>query len=152
MNFLESLLHFLPMVGPTVAGIEAIHGAAKDGATKKQLAMASLGLAGDLAASVLPGEASLIQAVQATVGSVIDGTVAQYNATEWPAPTDVLKTGTATAAPSGPTPTPAPAPSVNVAAVPASAPIAKFCAACGNALPDGAKFCPVCGTPVRTGN
>ena len=75
--YLSRSLSVLPYV---VAGIQAIHKDA-NGATKKQLAMESLGLAG----SILPTQqANESQAIGDVVGSVIDLIVQQAHATNAP--------------------------------------------------------------------
>lgn len=66
-----------------VVGIEAIHKGAA-GATKKDLALQSLGLAKATATAVIPGQAATIGVVSDAAGSIIDATVKAFNAVGWP--------------------------------------------------------------------
>lgn len=75
------LLTVIPYV---VMGIQQIHTDAK-GATKKQLALESLGLATATASSVLPEEQAVeAQAVSGAVGNIIDEMVTTFHATNAP--------------------------------------------------------------------
>lgn len=73
------IFKFIPVVQYVVAGIEQIHTDAS-GATKKQLAQEALGLAVGTAQSVLPGDAPLIQLSGQAVSTMIDNSVALFNA------------------------------------------------------------------------
>jgi len=94
MNVLAKIFSLLPLVPGVCQAIEAIHGSAVDGASKKQLALQSLGLAGAVADSVDPAAKAEIDAVTGVVGSAIDSTVSLFNQFGWfhttpatPAPT-----------------------------------------------------------------
>lgn len=76
------LLSLLPYV---VSGIQQIHGDAKTGAEKKQLALESLGLAGATAEVVDPAQKPIIEAVTALASNAIDGVKSVYNAAHAPA-------------------------------------------------------------------
>jgi hypothetical protein len=84
MFWLTTLLGLIPNI---VLGIERIHGDAKKGADKKTLAMEALKVAITGASGVLPADIPLINAAGSLVSSVIDGTVALFNKTGWPAGT-----------------------------------------------------------------
>lgn len=79
----SSLFSKLALIPYIVAGIQAIHSEAP-GATKKQLAMDSLGLATQVASAVDEGDAATIQASSALASSVIDQTVALFHAQNVP--------------------------------------------------------------------
>jgi hypothetical protein len=65
-----------------VAGVEQIHGATANGATKRDLAQGSLILASGIADQVLPDDQKKIAAAVATAaGPLIDSIVAIFNAT-----------------------------------------------------------------------
>jgi hypothetical protein len=83
MNVLLKIFSLLPLIPGVVQGIEAIHGSAKSGAGKKQLAMESLGLASGVAGAVLPGDQAEISAVTNVVSSAIDSTVSLFNQFGW---------------------------------------------------------------------
>ena len=84
MNWFAYLSRSLAVLPYVVAGIQTIHKDA-NGATKKQLAMESLGLAVATAGAVLPThQATESQAIGAVVGSVIDLIVQQAHATNTP--------------------------------------------------------------------
>lgn len=94
MGWLLKMLQVIPMVPGVVQAIEHIHGDAKAGADKKQLALESLGLGADVAATIAPGEAAAIGNVTEFVGNIIDSTVSLFNKNGWahkpaapPAPT-----------------------------------------------------------------
>jgi hypothetical protein len=86
MNILAKVLQVLMMVPGIVQGIEVIHGDAKSGADKKQLALESLGLAGSVAAAVAPGEQQQIVAVTQFAADTIDKTVSLFNQFGWAHP------------------------------------------------------------------
>jgi hypothetical protein len=72
---LLSKLVYIPYI---VAGIQALHAEAP-GATKKQLALDSLGLATQVAGAVDPGDAAMIQASSNLASAAIDQTVALFH-------------------------------------------------------------------------
>lgn len=82
-----SLLQFLPIVSliaPVMQGIQQVHGDAVAGATKKQLAMESLGLATATADAALPGALKPeADAVSAAASEMIDVFAKLFNATGW---------------------------------------------------------------------
>lgn len=80
MNWLQYVLKALSLVPYVVHGIETIHGDAKSGAEKKQLAMESLGLATEVASAADPEHQAAIDAATSLVSTAIDGTVAVMNA------------------------------------------------------------------------
>lgn len=82
MNWLTYVMKALSLVPYVVHGIESIHGDAKSGAEKKQLAMESLGLAESVAGVVDPEHQPAIDAATSLVSNAIDGTVAVMNATK----------------------------------------------------------------------
>ncbi len=76
-----NLLTALPYI---IAGIQQIHKDAA-GATKKQLALESLGLATAVAGVVLPpAQAAQAQAIGGAVGNIIDNLVTAFHATNVP--------------------------------------------------------------------
>jgi len=80
-NILFKSLNALPYI---VAGIQQIHAEAP-GASKKQLALDSLGLATAAAGAILPAEqGAQAQAVGTAVGNIIDNLVAAFHATNVP--------------------------------------------------------------------
>lgn len=89
-NRLFSLIMMIPGI---VQSIEVMHGNAKNGAEKKDLAMQALGLAGAVAQNALPEHKAEIDAAANLASNLIDNTVSFLNATKQ-------------------MPTPAPAPSV----------------------------------------
>jgi hypothetical protein len=90
MNKFLQILHFLPLIGPVVQGIEQIHGDTLNGASKKQLAMESLGLAGAAASVALPGFAPEIQVATELASNAIDLVVKGFNLTGWKTDSPVL--------------------------------------------------------------
>lgn len=82
-----SLLQFLPLVGliaPIMQGIEKVHGDAVAGATKKQLAMESLGLATAAAEAALPGTLKVeADAASEAASKMIDVFAELFNKTGW---------------------------------------------------------------------
>lgn len=76
-KWIFQMLQLLPVI---VTGIEHIHGDAKTGAEKKQLAMESLGLASGLAGAVDPSQQAIIDASTQLASTAIDGVVAVMNA------------------------------------------------------------------------
>lgn len=83
MNWLAKIFSIIPMVPGIVQGIEQIHGDAKSGADKKQLALESLGLAGAAAAAALPGEQGIVTAITSFASQLIDQSVALFNTVGW---------------------------------------------------------------------
>jgi|SRR5882724_4852417 len=78
-------LSFLPLLGPIVQGIEAIHKqAGTPGTTKKQLAMNSLALAVGVGDTVLPQFQPEVDAAGQLAAGAIDLVVAGFNKFGWP--------------------------------------------------------------------
>lgn len=85
--FLARLLSLLPAVPQIIDSIEMIHGNAKNGAEKKDLAMQALGLANAVAQVAIPEEKPAIDAAVSLASNLIDNLVALKNATNtMPAP------------------------------------------------------------------
>lgn len=81
----QKTLAFIPLLGPVVAGIEAIHKeAGTPGATKKQLALDSLALAVGVSGVALPEFAPEVQAAGELAGGAIDLIVKGFNKFGWP--------------------------------------------------------------------
>jgi hypothetical protein len=76
---LRYLLLVLQLAPTVIQGVEKIAGE-KDSATKQQLAHDSLVLASGVAATVTPENSQEIAAISSATKSIIDGTVAAYNA------------------------------------------------------------------------
>lgn len=77
-QFLVKMLSLVPVI---VAGIEQIHGDAKTGVEKKQLAMEALGLAQGVAGATVSDELKpTVDAATGLASAVIDGTVSVMNA------------------------------------------------------------------------
>ena len=95
------LLNAIPYV---VTGIQAIHGTEVAGATKKQLALEALGLAGNVAVGTLTGQNQQYAAAATNLASqLIDTFVGSFKATgvagfapSTPAPEPVVISGVAT--------------------------------------------------------
>lgn len=101
-TWMIKLLSLIPYV---VSGIEQIHGDAKSGAEKKQLAMEALGLSANVALNADPKDQAAITAATALASTCIDGVKNVYNAVTKPA------LAPAPAPPAlDPAPAPAPAP------------------------------------------
>lgn len=86
MNWLLQLIMMVPGI---VKSIEVIHGNAKSGVEKKDLAMQSLGLATVVAETELPQDSESIEAAKNLASNLIDNTVTFLNATKnmpFPAP------------------------------------------------------------------
>lgn len=79
MGFLAVLFRLLSLTPVVVAGIESLHSEAS-GATKKQLAMDALNVAGAVAGAALPGSQQAVTAMTGAVGGVIDNVVSIFNA------------------------------------------------------------------------
>lgn len=95
------LIKLLSLVPYVVSGIEQIHGDAKTGAEKKQLAMEALGLASAGAESIAPASTDpAIAAATALASQTIDGVVSVYNAAKQPAPTPAPVTAAPVTVPS----------------------------------------------------
>lgn len=85
--WLQYLIRALSMVPVIVSGIEQVHGDAKSGAEKKQLAMEALGLAASVAPVIDPAHQQTISAASSLASQAIDGVVAVMNsAKEMPRP------------------------------------------------------------------
>jgi hypothetical protein len=80
MNWMNLVIRALTNIPLIVAGIEHIHGDAKSGAEKKQLAMEALGLASIVAPQIDPGDQPMIDAAAGLASQTIDGVVAVMNA------------------------------------------------------------------------
>lgn len=79
MNWLSWIFKAVSLVPTVVAGIETIH-AGESGATKKQLALASLGLANQVAQGVLPADqGELANSAATKLSSSIDSWVSFFN-------------------------------------------------------------------------
>jgi hypothetical protein len=76
-TWMIKLLSLIPYV---VSGIEQIHGDAKTGKEKKQLALEALGLASSSAEAIDSKDASAIQAATFLASTTIDGVKSVYNA------------------------------------------------------------------------
>jgi len=74
------LIQMLGLIPYLVSGIEQIHGEAKSGADKKQMAMEALNLSANAALSLDPAQAPVIQAAAQLASLTIDGVKAVYNA------------------------------------------------------------------------
>lgn len=98
-SWLVRLVTNIPII---VSGIEKIHGDAKSGAEKKQLALEALGLAGYTAGQVAPSKDPVIGAAMQLASNLIDDTKSVYNA--------ATGKGAAPGAGSSGTSSPAPAP------------------------------------------
>jgi len=79
MNWLQLMSKIFAAVPVAVAGVEAIDGE-KDGTTKKQLALDSLGLSSAVAQLVAPNQKQAIDAATKAAGDAIDGVVQVANA------------------------------------------------------------------------
>jgi hypothetical protein len=79
--WLSLLLSLIPHV---ITGIETVHGDVASGASKKQMAMDALKAAVGAASVADPGDQTLIDAASGLASTVIDSTVAFYNANGWP--------------------------------------------------------------------
>lgn len=77
--WLTALLQILTQIPSVVAGIEHIHGDAVSGATKKQLALEALGLAGGVVGINLPKQKPIVDAVTTLASQTIDGVVSVMN-------------------------------------------------------------------------
>jgi hypothetical protein len=77
-KWLDLVSKLLAAVPVAVVGVEAIAGE-KDGATKKQMALDSLGLSAAVAELVAPEHKPIIEAATNTVSQAIDGIVAVAN-------------------------------------------------------------------------
>jgi hypothetical protein len=84
MKWWQRLFGMLPLIPAVVVGIEAIHGDAKKGAEKKQLALEALGLASNVASTVLPAEQEAVGIATTMASTLIDGSVALFNKQGWP--------------------------------------------------------------------
>lgn len=80
MNWLSLALRILSMVPTVVVSVEQIAKASNvSGTTKKQLALASLGLAAGVAQNLSPEHQNDIDAATTLASNAIDSTVAVYN-------------------------------------------------------------------------
>lgn len=80
VNFLKYFYTVLPLIAPATSAIEALVTEAKSGATKKQLAVDSLGVATAIAGTIDPANSSEIHAANTLVSTAIDSIVALQNA------------------------------------------------------------------------
>ena len=80
MNWIAYFLRALTLAPQIVNVVEALVTEAKSGATKKQLAMESLGVGTSIAAAIAPQHQANFAAVSAGVSSAIDSIVAVKNA------------------------------------------------------------------------
>lgn len=78
-SWVMQMLALLPYI---VSGIEHIHGDAKSGAQKKQLAMEAVGLGANVASVADPKDQPVIAASQKLASDTIDNVVAVMNATK----------------------------------------------------------------------
>ena len=106
------MVKLLGLIPYLVSGIEQIHGDAKSGAQKKQLALEALGLASGGATGLLPeSDDPAIAAATQLASDTIDGVKTVYNAAKSnqaaPAPAAPAPAAPATPAPAAPA-TPAP--------------------------------------------
>lgn len=79
-NFLSWFTKIFPLILPTTQAVEGIVTEAKAGATKKQLATDSLGVATAIAQTIDPANTAQISAAQQLVSISIDSVVALQNA------------------------------------------------------------------------
>lgn len=84
MNWLVFALTLITQIPKVVLGVEALAMGAKQGAKKKDLAMASLGLSASVAADVLPEHRPAIEAATTLASNAIDNFVALANAAKHP--------------------------------------------------------------------
>lgn len=80
------MIKLLGLIPYVVSGIEQVHGDAMSGASKKQLALKSLGLAAGGAEALDPDADPAIRAATALAAQTIDGVKAVYNAAKGKAP------------------------------------------------------------------
>lgn len=80
LNFVKWFETVLPYVRPSVAAVEQLVTEAKSGATKKQLAIDSLGVATAIAEHIDPANTEEISAANQLVSISIDSAVAAMNA------------------------------------------------------------------------
>jgi seryl-tRNA(Sec) selenium transferase len=86
-SFLKWFTLIMPLLMPATQAVEGIVTEAKAGATKKQLAMDSLGVASAVAATVTPTNAAAVKAATSLVSTAIDSIVALQNAIHGKVPT-----------------------------------------------------------------
>lgn len=79
-KFLLWFSRIVPLLMPTTMAVEAIVTEAKAGATKKQLALDSLGVATAVAATIDPSKQDAVTAANQLVSTAIDSIVALQNA------------------------------------------------------------------------
>lgn len=95
---LQMLMRGLSLIPYIVAGVQHIHGDAKSGVEKKQLAMEALNLAVFGATVVDPSQSQAIGIAQQVFSTAIDGAKAVYNAGQNPAALPSAPAGNANAA------------------------------------------------------
>lgn len=98
-NWLGYLIRALSSVPVIVAGIEQIHGDKITGATKKQMALEALGLAGAVGPIVDPVHAQAMQVATGVISQAIDGAVSVMNAANAGQTTKAIAPPAAPAAP-----------------------------------------------------
>jgi hypothetical protein len=79
MKLTDVMIRILMALPTIVRGIEALHGATKDGATKKELAKTSLLLASGVAESTLPEHKPIVEAASNLTDRAIDMVVDAFN-------------------------------------------------------------------------
>lgn len=94
-KWVMQMLALLPYI---VTGIEHIHGDAKSGAEKKQLAMEALGLSANVATAADPKDSPVIDAARQLASSSIDGVVTLMNAAKGVQPSPTAGAGTSATA------------------------------------------------------
>ena len=79
-TFLLYFAKIVPLIAPVTAAIEALVTEAKAGASKKQLALDSLGVATAVAQTIDPAHTAAVSAASTLVSTTIDSIVALQNA------------------------------------------------------------------------
>lgn len=79
-TFLKYFASILPLIAPVTQAIESLVTEGKSGATKKQLAMDSLGVATAVAQTIDPNDTVSINAAKTLASTTIDSIVAVQNA------------------------------------------------------------------------
>lgn len=83
MGIFMKILASLPILPGIIQGIEALHQGVSNGASKKELALAALGLAAGTAQTIAPEFAPEIGAATELAGGAIDLIVKGFNAAGW---------------------------------------------------------------------
>jgi hypothetical protein len=121
MNWLKWTMQILMSLPSVVMGIESMVQGAKQGPSKKDLALAALGLSSQTAANVLPEHQEAVAAATSLASNAIDNFVALANAARHPAFTPApMPTPIATMPTPAPVETPAPVAPVAAATVTAA--------------------------------